>query len=250
MNTLYNNSIAAYTIYLINDFSKIKGFEIELKKRLGPLSGSVTYGYLDAKGTGSDGRDFYYLFLDTDSELPRKEYPLDFDITHDVKAKLNYTFRRNSGPSFFGFKPLSDLNINGFFTFSSGAAYTPTDTKGNPLEIGSGRLPAQNRLDLRIDKYFHPWKDLEVDLFVDVRNVFNVENIVNVYTRTGKADDNGYKPIYDPENLGTYSQYEQFGYDSPSDMYDADVAAWKKYVKDPSYYGMPRVFYVGMMLKF
>ncbi|MCD4692261.1 MAG: TonB-dependent receptor, partial [Calditrichales bacterium] len=250
VNTIHENSIAQYTIYLINDFAKIKGFEVELKKRLGPLSGSMTYGFLDAKGTGSDSRDFYYLYLNEDSELPRKEFPLDFDITHDFKGKFNYYFNRESGPSFLGFNPLSDLNLNIFFTFSTGAAYTPTDNRGNPLEVGSGRLPVQNRLDLRIDKYFHPWKNLELDFFIDIRNLFDVRNIVNVYTRTGKPDDNGGRPIWDPENAGAYAEYEDYGYNSAYDMYLADVSGWKTYVKNPASYGMPRIFNMGLMLKF
>jgi outer membrane receptor protein involved in Fe transport len=251
VNTLYGNSIAQYTIYKINDFSKIKGIEIELKKRMSAgLSGSVTYSFLDAKGTGSDSRDFYYLYLNTDSQLPRKEYPLDFDITHDLKARINYLIARDEGPEFMGFKPLSDLNFNFFFTWNSGAPYTPTDVKGNPLEVGSRRMPSNNRLDMRIDKYFHPSEDLELNFFIDVRNVFNIENIVNVNTFTGQPDDNGYPPIWDAANLGTYADYQKWGYASAYDMYLADVAGWERYQKDPASYGIPRIFYVGMMVKF
>jgi len=250
VHTVYENTIADYTIYKINDFAKIKGFEVELRKRFGLLSGSVSYGFTDAKGTGSDSRDFYYLYLNTDSELPRKEYPLDFDITHDIKARLNYYIPENSGPQIFGLKPLQDVNANFFFTFSTGAAYTPVDAKGNPLEVGSGRMPSQNRLDMRIDKYFKPFKNIEFDIFMDVRNVFDIRNIVNVYSRTGKPDDNGYKPVWDPANLGTYANYEKWGYDTAYNMYLADVAGWQKYVKNPASYGIPRILQMGMMIKF
>ncbi len=250
VNTISDNTIAEYTIYLINDFAKVKGFEVELKKRFGPLSGSLTYGFLDAKGTGSDSRDFYYLFLGEDSELPRKEYPLDFDITHDIKAKLNYHFVEGSGPSWFGFNPLSDTNINMFFTFSTGAAYTPTDEKNNPLEVGSGRLPSQNRLDMRIDKYFHPWQDLELDFFVDIRNIFDVKNIVNVWRRTGLPDEDINKPEWDEANIGDYANYARFNYESAYDMFLADVRVWEKYHDNPANYGAPRIIQAGIMLKF
>lgn len=250
VNTIFDNTFASYTIYKINDFAKVKGFEIELRKHFGLLSGSLSYGYTDAKGTGSDSRDFYYLFLNSDSELPRKEYPLDFDITHDIKARLNYYIPQNAGPQIFGIKPLQDLNTNFFFTFNTGSAYTPVDSKGNPLEVGSGRLPSQNRLDMRIDKYFKSWKNIELDFFLDVRNVFDVLNVVNIYGLTGKPDDNGYKPIWDPENLGTYADYKKWGYESAYDMYNADLAGWKSFVNNPANYGMPRIIQLGMMIKF
>ncbi len=251
VNTIFNNTVASYTVYLVNDFSKIKGLEFELKKRMSAgLSGSLTYSFLDAKGSGSEARDFYYLFLNTDSELPRKEYPLDFDITHDIKGKMNYYIPRNQGPEVFGMNLLSDMNINMFLTWSTGAAYTPTDFRGNPLERGSARLPYQNRIDLRIDRYFHPMEGLEVDLFLDVRNLFDFTNIVQVYSLTGEPDDNGRAPVWDPENTGAYSEYELFGYEDEYDMYQADLAGWRTYVKDPAYYGIPRIIRAGVMLKF
>jgi len=251
VNTIFNNTVASYTIYLVNDFSKIKGLEFELKKRLSTgLSGSLTYSFLDAKGSGSEARDFYYLFLNTDSELPRKEYPLDFDITHDIKGKMNFYTGRGKGPQIWGIKPLSDTNLNVFLTWSTGAAYTPTDFKGNPLERGAGRLPGQNRIDLRLDRYFHPMEGLEVDLFFDIRNVFDMRNVVEVYTLTDKPDDNGRAPVWDAQNTGAYSDFELYGYDDEYDMYLADLAGWKSYVKDPSHYGIPRIIRAGIMLKF
>jgi len=188
--------------------------------------------------------------LGEDSELPRKEYPLEFDITHDIKAKLNYYFQKDGGPDFFGFKPLSDLNLYLYATFSSGAPYTPEDDRNNPLEIGSGQMPGQKRVDFRFDKYFHPWKNIELDFFVDVRNIFNIENIVEVYPRTGKPDDNDIPPVWDPVNLGDYAQYARWGYATPEAMYEADVKSWKRYSKDPSHYGIPRIVRVGLNVKF
>jgi outer membrane receptor protein involved in Fe transport len=251
VKTLYDGSVAEYTIYYLNDFSKIKGLEFELKKRQGPgLSGTLAYSFLNARGTGSDARDFYYQYLGEDSQLPRKEYPLEFDITHDLKAKLNYYFIKDSGPDIFGFKPLSDLNLYMYATFSSGAPYTPEDDRNNPLEIGSGQMPGQKRVDFRLDKYFHPWKNIELDFFVDIRNVFNFENIVEVWPRTGKPDDNDIPPIWDPANLGDYADYERWGYASPEAMYETDVESWRRYSKDPSHYGIPRIVRVGVNLRF
>ncbi len=149
-----------------------------------------------------------------------------------------------------GFKPLSDLNINVYANWHTGAAYTPVDFRGNPLERGSGRMPSLFDVDLRLDKYFHPYENLELNFFVDVRNLFDIRNVVQVYTRTGEPDDNGNRPIWDPENTGAYSAYERWGYESEYDMYLADLEGWKRRVKVPSFYTNPRIIRTGLMIKF
>jgi len=111
-------------------------------------------------------------------------------------------------------------------------------------------MPSQKRVDLRIDKYFHPWEGIELDFFIDIRNVFNIENIVEVWPRTGKQNDNDVPPIWDAANLGAYNTYANWGYASAREMYEADVIGWRKYVDDPSHYGIPRIFHVGLHLRF
>jgi outer membrane receptor protein involved in Fe transport len=206
-------SFIDYTIYETTDFSQIKGFEVKLKKSLSPgLSGEATYSFLDAKGTGSDSRDFYYLFRGTDTEVPKKEYPLAFDVTHDVKLRVNYFFMPNSMPEFLGIDFFGGMSANAFYTWQSGVPYTPEDSRGNLQELFSKRMPSTQRLDIRLDKQFELIENVNFRLFADIRNVFNTENVVNVYRFSGEPDNDGTPPRFQTTN---YENHLEFGYASP-----------------------------------
>lgn len=253
VNALINGRPQNYTTYRVNDFAKIKGFGLNLKKRIGPgLSGEFSYSLLDAKGTGSSATDFYYDYLGTGVALPRKEYRLDFDVTYDIKATINYNVPQGNGPEFFGFKLLSDSYLSIDLSWNSGAVYTPFDKNG-PLEVGSGNMPANHEVDLRFDKYVSLGiSDVELDFFIDIRNLFNTRNVVEVYPLTGKPDDPGgaSRPIWDPVNTFQYSGYKSYGYNSEYDMFLADLAGWKKRMNDPSHYSNPRIIRTGLGISF
>src|SRR3972149_9250763 len=57
--------------------------------------------------------------------------------------------------------------------------------------FGSFRIPATDRLDLKIDKAF-PFNGVTVDFYFWVLNVFNRTNVLDVYWGTGKPDDTGW----------------------------------------------------------
>jgi hypothetical protein len=248
VNTVYNQSFVDYTIYETGDFAKIKGFEVKLKKSLSPgFSGELTYSFLDAKGTGSDSRDFYYLFRDTDTEVPKKEYPLAFDVTHDIKARVNYFITPNSGPTVGGVDILGNLSANIFYTWQSGVPYTPEDGRGNLLELNSKRMPSNTRLDMRIDKIFNLSESMNFRVFADIRNLLNTENIVNVYRVTGEPDNNGSPPVF---QTTTYSNYLEYGYESAEAMHQEDLRQWKIRQKTPYNFGMPRVIRLGVGFDF
>ena len=106
-------------------------------------------------------------------------------------------------------------------------------------------------LDMRVDKYFElGLPGLELNLFIDIRNLFNTRNVVQVYNLTGKPDDNGRAPVYDPANLGDYAYYSIYGYESPQDMYQADLAGWKRRYKNPAHYTNPRIIRTGLRISF
>ncbi len=234
-STLFENPVF-YTIFLIEDFAVVKGVDLSLTKRASDyLSGTVTYSYLDAKGSGSSSREFYELFRDTETPLPKREYPLEFDVTHSLKANLNFGLPQDFGPELAGFRPLGDINAFLQFSLSTGAPYTPTDTRGNPGEIGSRRLSSRQITNLRIDKYFTAGT-MDFGIFLDVRNLFDRENVDDVYAVTGEPDDDGYKPTR--ESYATEEQWE------------AAVADWAVYVKDPINYGAPRTMAVGVTVGF
>ncbi len=225
-----------YTRMTTNDFATIKGIDVSLSKRRGIFTGKLTYSYLSAKGSGSNGREFYYYYMVEGEPRPKREYPLEFDINHTIKASLNMYLKKGYGPALWGFKPLSDLNANLQFTFMSGAPYTPVNEKGKPMEMGSKKMPSFQKTDLKVEKGFGLGGKYECSFFIDVRNLFDVENVVNIYRSTGKPDDDSYKPTRE-----SFSSEEEW---------KKAVEDWYKYVKNPNNYGEPRIIKLGLRLSF
>lgn len=244
--TQWQGRPAPYTIFEINDFAKVKGIDLIIEKRPTRfLFGSLTYSLMDAKGTGSDGREFYYRFAQLGGgELPRKEYPLEFDVTHSIKLDLNLYLPRDWGPQIFGYKLLEDMNTNLFFNYNSGPPYTPEDLRGNPGELGSERLPSTHQTDLRVEKFFNITNRFRMSLFSDIRNLFNTENINRVWLTTGKVDDDGTRPPFEEASMS--AQAERWGYPSAEAYYEDLIATWKEYVKRPNYFGIPRIIRFGV----
>ena len=267
MSTFWRRNLVTYTIYKLEDFATISGVDVSLTKRFGLLSGSIAYSYLNAKGTGSSGREFYHRYLNTGIPLPKRAYPLEFDVTHSAKAALNFYLPAfpELSKQFEGvpvwLSVLSDLNANIQFTFASGPPYTPEDLRGTPLEIGSKRLPSYTNFDIRVDKGFK-LGNLKYTIFLDVRNVFDTKNVVNIHPETGKPDDDGNPPKWDPiayESMLDREPYLQRKYAedpdnlTPEDAYNlylADYANWKACCDDIRNYSDPRLIRAGVRFSF
>jgi outer membrane receptor protein involved in Fe transport len=254
--SIWQGRPAQYTIFQITDFAKVKGVDFIFEKRPSRFfSGSIAYSYMDAKGSGSSSREFYYRWaLLGGGELPRKEYPLEFDVTHSFKLDLNFYLPREWGPEIMGLKPLQDLITNLYMNYNTGTPYTPEDLKGNPGDLGSRRMPSTYRADLRVEKFISLVGNLKMSLFTDIRNLFNTRNVTQVWLTTGTADDNGYRPPYE-EALYT-SEAARWGYldaagnPDPVAFYNDKLNTWNTYVTRPNYYGIPRIIRFGISAQY
>jgi len=186
-----------------------------------------------AVGTAPYRGGSYYYYLVEGEPPPGEEYPLASDVTHTVKAIVNMYLKEGRGPTFLGIRPFSDLNANFQFAFMSGAPYTPTNEKGKPM--GSQKMPPTHQMDMKIVKSFRGAGGLKYGLFLDVRNLFNVNNVVNVYTITGKPDDDADRP----QKEAYYTEEE----------WERAVEVWQRYTKDPSNYGIPRIVRIGLWVR-
>jgi hypothetical protein len=115
--------------------------------------------------------------------------------------------------------------------------YTATDNKGQRLgERNGARLPANYTVDMRFNKDFDmkfPGAS-QLSFFVEVDNLFNKKNVLNVYTNTGRPDNDGQilgtsVAINNPELIGYYNQ-----------LYD----------HDPQNFSPPRTIRLGMEYSF
>jgi hypothetical protein len=191
-----------YVVYYNSDYASVKGIDLTIMKRFANyFSGSLDYSYMIAKGNNSQPLGGF-LSAYTKEEIPHQEYFLDFDQRHSFAANFNFYVPQDHGL-------LSDINFNFIFRASSGLPYTPYVDPTVRIDINSARKPWTSSLDFRLQKLF-PLSFLSIAWFVEMTNLFNNENVLFVYSRTGKPFDNGQPGLvgsspdanHNPANVG------------------------------------------------
>ncbi len=99
-----------------------------------------------------------------------------------------------------------------------------------------GRLPANYTVDMRLNKDFSFGGGKQpLSFFVEVDNLFNRHNVIDVYSRTGQADDDGLRI-----GSGWTTEEEKQTWSHYNELYD----------HDPQNFSPPRTVRVGMELSF
>jgi outer membrane receptor protein involved in Fe transport len=209
-----------YVVFYNSDYASVKGIDLTLRKRYSNyFSGSLDYTYMVAKGNNSQPLGGYFDAF-AGEEIPHQEYYLDFDQRHKVALNLNFNIPDNSGLDIFGVDILSNFNLNILVKANSGLPYTPYVDPTVRIDINSGRKPWTSTVDLRAVKTI-PFGALSTALVLEITNLFDTENVVYVYSRTGKPFDTGLSGL-----VGS----------SP----DAD--------HNPTYVGPPRIIKLGFQI--
>jgi outer membrane receptor protein involved in Fe transport len=197
----------SYDILQNGDFATTKGLEVTLTlRRVNRLQAKVNYTLQDAQGTGSNTTSAISS-IENGTLRPTVISPLTFNQAHRGSVNLDYHFGANDGGP-----ALERLGANILFSFNSGHNYTkvtgglgqtgPEDggilydgdpRNRRPVEaINASTTPWNFSLDARIDKSFRLSNLFDVNVYIYVQNLLNTENVVNVYGRTGNADDDGF----------------------------------------------------------
>ena len=102
----------------------------------------------------------------------------------------------------------------------------------------------------------------EVNVFVQVFNLFDKINVINVYPATGRPDDDGYRlereAVVEPGEDDTHEYWDWIqvkdtdgdGHISADEQYAAYSNAYRLYANDPMNYGPPRQIKVGFYFAF
>lgn len=188
-----------YTQYRNGDYGSVKGLDLSLAKAgNNRLTGFVNYSYMIAEGNSSDANEFYYDYFTRGEDapvIPVQEFPLSFDQRHTLSVNVDYRIRRGEYPRVFGVTLPSAWGLNTLFSYGSGMPYTRTGEDGLRLGgVNEARMPANYRVDMRFDKdlFLFGKNSNFLRFFVEVVNVFDRRNVINVYSRTGLADVDGY----------------------------------------------------------
>ncbi len=253
-----------YIIFDNIDFSTVKGMSFALDfRRTGGSQFKFNYTLQFAEGSGSNANSGANLASSGQPNL-RVLQPLDFDQRHSFN--LNYDYRFGSkkdykGPTFKRkdktINVLQDVGFNLTFFLGSGTPYTRWAT-ANPFngggrssivgQINGSSKPWNFRTNLRIDKTIDlkfgkedsdDRKSANLNIYLQVLNLFNTRNVINVYQFTGAPDDDGYL-------TSTQGAAALALTNSPSafiDMYNIRM-------NTPGNYSLPRQIRIGVLFNF
>jgi len=255
-----------YDVYKNLDYANVKGMEMTLSKRPRKyFSFNLSYVLQFTQGTNSDAADQYeYHSRDATDPVtglprvfPQRVNPLDFDRRHSIVLQADWRF-----PDDFEWIALRNFGINVISEAGSGLPYTKRDYRGNRIgTTNQYRKPWTYNTDLTVDKSLDLW-GREINVFVQIFNLFDKINVINVYPATGRADDDGYRldpgAVVDPGEDDSHEYWEWIqakdtdgdGHISAEEQAIAYTNAYKLYAKDPMNYGPPRQIKVGFYVAF
>ncbi len=242
------------------DFGTVKGITVAYDlRRTGNLWMRASYTLQFAEGTGSDAGSALNLVNSGQPNL-RTIYPYNYDQRHAITATVDYRYgegTKYNGPTIKGKQIFKNTGINFVTNMGSGTPYSAQSNitpEGNISGGGNGvlngqingsRKPGQFRMDAQVDRNItlNMGKDGEkkanLNIYLLVNNLFNTNNIVNVYRATGNPDDDGYLDAAVTQT-SIQSQLDAQAY---REMYALKVNSLFNY-------GIPRTIRLGVRLDF
>ncbi|MGH1365556.1 MAG: TonB-dependent receptor [Calditrichia bacterium] len=223
-----NSALGPFNVLTNGDFATTKGVELGITlRRVNRLQGQFNYTLSSAQGTNSTRNSDVAVLELNSTNRPSTISPLDFNQVHRGSIIMDYRWGRDEGGPL-----LSNLGVNGLFTFNSGHAYTYTESKvgqasaydsgvdymndtrsRRALEpIGASTTPFNFNFDLQLDKAINVISSVETKLYMRVNNLFNTKNVINVFNNTGSATDDGFiQPIDQAASESRQAYVNAFG---------------------------------------
>jgi len=251
-----------YISYENLDFGTVKGMTVTYDlRRKGNFSMTASYTLQFADGTGS-GSTSGLNFVSSGKGNLRSLSPLNFDERHAITMRADYRYGKGkdyNGPVWFGKDIFANTGVNLTGRAASGTPYTKKNTITNQFlftttpdgqdgSMNGSRLPWSTNLDLKVDRNIDlKWgkgededkKTATLNVYFQILNVLNTQNVVFVNDATGSPSDDGYLSSAQwQSNIESQLDEQSF-----RDLYNAKM-------DDPRNYSLPRRIRLGMMLNF
>ncbi len=260
------------TYYSFNniDFGTVKGATISYDlRRTRNIWIKASYTLQFADGTGSTATSGLSLVRSGQPNL-RTTNPLSYDRRHAITTVFDFRF--SSGQNYTGptitrtvdgtertIPLLENTGVNVQLTGGSGTPYSRQSNIA-PVALGGGtsllqgsinssRLPWSFRIDARVDRDMmlefgndgegNKTRKAFVNVYVQILNVLNTQNVLGVYRATGVPDDDGYLSAAEFQS-GIESQVD------PQSFRDLYTVA----INRPQNYSLPRLIRIGVQLSF
>ncbi len=232
------------TQFINEDYGSVKGVDVTIEKiARGNFASTLVYSYMIAKGNLSHSRDGYYDYIGntTDTVMPVMEFPLAFDQRHTATLNISYRVPRDWEGDLFVMTIPGAWGIDLIGRYGSGLPYTVTNELGEREGgLNEARLPAKYSIDMRFNKDVYVNKNnLFFSFFVEIENLFNRRDIIDVYSNTGRPDDDDRRQPAGADPDG----------DGPFTVEDAN-RYYRLMAHDPQNFSAPRTFRVGLEFNF
>lgn len=153
-----------YTYYYNIDYGNVRGFEIDLYKRIDRyFGGNINYTYSIARGKSSSSRQNYDLTW-AGQIIPHHESYLDWDQRHTVNATLKAII------------PVIDTHLDLTMQYGSGLPYSPA-ARTLEILINTERCPSKFVSNLMVSKRFQIGSRVKASVFLWVNNLFDNMNM-------------------------------------------------------------------------
>lgn len=192
-------------------------FEFVNPKNYGPLGGiSLTKLF-------TDENDLYYRQVSSLTLNLLAGYRFDSQYNSTVPVWANSKFFRGLGGSLY-------------YQFRKGTPYYYT---GGQYGVDIQYTPNVNLFNLNIQKDFMISHRAMLNVYLTIENVFNFQNVFEVYSTTGQADDNGF--LSDP------SMQQYINNQTDPDSYRLQ---YQLKLLNPSHFDIPRIWRIGVIFKY
>ncbi len=181
----------SYSVVVNYDYGSARGLDLRLMKR-GGSAWSTDIQYTLSRATANRADTWQgYRSSDTQESMPKKEVLMDYDRTHNMTITGGYQFNKKNSPRLFGRAILDKTSAHMTLVAISGSPYTPFDINLNRGgATNSERMPWFIETNLAVRKMMRV-ANVNMSLGLIVRNIFNRENIIDIYEETGSPTDPG-----------------------------------------------------------
>jgi len=159
--------------YVNDPYADVEGLELSIARSAGAwLTGELSYTYMIAEGTsGSDDQGF--AAAEYGLPVEPQVYPLSWDQRHALTAVLNFMSPDRT-----------DIHLVAHAHTGRPYTYYPWATGFEPINVGlfalnNQRMPGFSTIDILIEQHIALdfWPACDLSLYLDVRNLFDTQNV-------------------------------------------------------------------------
>jgi len=228
--TATNPKLGRYSLlmYVNMDYARARGLELIFRQRYGRyFTGDLNASYSITTGKSSTPNDNLLVAAGLINDKPIGENYLKWDQPVSISGNLRIKVYKDTPPRLFGFRMPNNWGTTIHFEFESGKRYTSSTvldsvySDGQLYLIGVSNTDRPyseigdyiSQVDIKLNKQIFEKNHQYLDLFFEVRNIFDTKIPAYLNPFTGEAYDSGepvsysyansLNPNYDP------SRYKQ-----------------------------------------